>query len=160
MAKLDLSLTDVELEAYLRQSRTIRVATVWRDGTPHVVPLWFVWHDGIVFLNSTRGNPTVENMLRHGRAAGVVDDGEKYDELRGVVVTGRIEVAEDDARLPHAERTWSDKYLGGSEPPYRRWRNRVWLRLVPDRVASWDFRKIPEAKARRDAERRAEGASP
>ncbi|HYZ11959.1 MAG TPA: pyridoxamine 5'-phosphate oxidase family protein [Actinomycetota bacterium] len=158
MAKLDLSLTDHELEAYLFQGRTIRVATVGPDGLPHVVPLWFVWHDGTLFLNSTRGNPTVENMMRDRRAAGVVDDGDTYDTLRGVVIAGRVEIAEDDPRLAQAERLWSDKYLGGNEPPYRRWRNRVWLRLVPERTASWDFRKIPEARARRDAERRAGGA--
>jgi hypothetical protein len=69
-----------------------------------------------------------------------------------VVVTGRVEVAEDDPRLSEAERAWSEKYLGGNEPPYRRWRNRVWLRLVPERTASWDFRKIPEARARRARE--------
>jgi len=149
MAKLDLSMTDEEREAYLSEERTIRVATVGADGIPHVVPLWFVWHDGTVFLNSTRGNPTVKNMLRDGRAAGVVDDGSTYDALRGVVVTGRVEVAEDDPRLPVAERAWSAKYLGGNEPPYRRWRGRVWLRLVPERIASWDFRKIPEARAQR-----------
>ena len=160
MAGLDLSLTDEERDAYLRRGRTIRIATVGPEGAPHVVPLWFVWHDGIVFLNSTRGNPTVENMLRDGRAAGVVDDGDAYDTLRGAVVTGRVEVAEDDPRLREVERLWSGKYLGGNEPPYQRWRNRVWLRLVPERVASWDFRKIPEAKARREAERKAEGASP
>jgi nitroimidazol reductase NimA-like FMN-containing flavoprotein (pyridoxamine 5'-phosphate oxidase superfamily) len=159
MAGLDLSLTDEERDAYLRRGRTIRIATVGAGGAPHVVPLWFVWHDGTLFLNSTRGNPTVENMLRDERAAGVVDDGDTYETLRGAVVTGRVEVAEDDPRLREVERLWSDKYLGGNEPPYRRWRNRVWLRLVPERVASWDFRKIPEAKARRDAERKAEGAS-
>jgi nitroimidazol reductase NimA-like FMN-containing flavoprotein (pyridoxamine 5'-phosphate oxidase superfamily) len=157
MAKLDLSMTDQEREAYLSEERTIRVATAGADGVPHVVPLWFVWHEGIVFLNSTRGNPTVENMLRDGRAAGVVDDGATYDALRGVVITGRVEVAEDDRRLPVAERAWSEKYLGGNEPPYRRWRGRVWLRLVPERIASWDFRKIPEARARREAARQAEG---
>jgi hypothetical protein len=28
---------------------------------------------------------------------------------------------------------------------------------VPERIASWDFRKIPEARARREAARHAEG---
>ncbi|MGH2674281.1 MAG: pyridoxamine 5'-phosphate oxidase family protein [Actinomycetota bacterium] len=155
MAGLDLSLTGDELDEYLREQRTIRVATVGADGVPHVVPLWFVWHDDTVFLNSTLGNPTVENMRRGGVVSGVVDDGAAYDVLRGVVLTGRVEVADDDPRLTEAERLWSHKYLGGNEPPYRRWRDRVWLRLVPDRTASWDFRKIPEARARRDAERQA-----
>jgi nitroimidazol reductase NimA-like FMN-containing flavoprotein (pyridoxamine 5'-phosphate oxidase superfamily) len=153
MARLDLSLTAEELETYLREQRTVRVATVGPDGIPHVVPLWFVWLGGAMFLNSTLGNPTVENVLREGQAAGVVDDGEAYDVLRGAVVTGAAERADDDPRLPEVERAWSEKYLGGGELPYRRWHNRVWLRIVPERIASWDFRKIPEARARRDAAR-------
>jgi general stress protein 26 len=152
-SRLDLSLTEAEMEPYLRSQRTARVATVDEHGRPHVVPLWFVWHDGTLFLNSTLGNPTVENALRSGRAAAVVDDGEDYDTLRGVTMSGSVETAEDDPRLHHVEREWSRKYLGGGELPYRRWHGRLWLRLVPDRIASWDFRKIPEAKARRDAER-------
>ena len=155
--RAQLRLTDAELERFLADSRTLRLATVGDDGVPHVVPLWFVWVDGTVFLNSTMGNVTVENMLRSGRAAAVIDDGESYDELRGAVVTGRVELATDDPRVADADRLWSEKYLGGSPTPYRLWRNRVWLRLVPDEIASWDFRKIPEARARRDAERTREG---
>jgi nitroimidazol reductase NimA-like FMN-containing flavoprotein (pyridoxamine 5'-phosphate oxidase superfamily) len=155
MSSLDLTLPPEELERFLLTHRTIRVATVRPDGDPHVVPLWFVWHDGTLFLNSTLGNPTVENMLRTGRAAAVVDDGESYDVLRGVVLTGRVERAEDDPRLPDVERTWSDKYLEGGELPYRRWRDRVWVRLAPERTSSWDFRRIPEARARRAAAREA-----
>jgi len=153
--KLDLSLTDRELEEYLATQRTVRVATVSEDGTPHVVPLWFVWSDGALFLNSTLGNPTVENMLRAGTASAVVDDGVPYEELRGVVVAGRVTRLGDSATA-EVERAWSDKYMGGGELPYRRWRNRTWLRLDPDRIASWDFRKIPEARARREAARRRE----
>jgi nitroimidazol reductase NimA-like FMN-containing flavoprotein (pyridoxamine 5'-phosphate oxidase superfamily) len=154
VAKLDLSLTDEELEGYLAQQRTCRVATVGPGGAPHVVPLWFVWHRHTLYLNSTLGNPTVENLLRSGRASAVVDDGETYDELRGAVVSGVAERADDDPLLDEVERLWSDKYLGGNPPPYRRWKGRLWLRLRPDHVASWDFRKIPVAKAKRDREAR------
>lgn len=151
MAKLDLSLTPEELDRFLADRHTVRVATVDAEGTPHVIPLWFVWVDGAMYLNSTRGNVTVGNMLRSARASAVVDDGETYDTLRGVTITGRVEAAGADPRLPEAERTWSEKYLGGNEPPYRHWKGRMWLRVTPERIASWDFRKIPEARARRDA---------
>lgn len=152
MAKLDLSLTEEELEGFLGEQHTVRVATVGPDGTPHVVPLWFVWHDGSLFLNSTLGNPTVENMARTRNASAVVDDGRTYDVLRGVVLTGPVEQVDGDPP-PQVERAWSQKYLGGSELPYGHWKNRTWLRLVPERTASWDFRKIPEARARRDERR-------
>ena len=158
MSALDLSLTPEERDGYLHEQRTARVATADQGGEPHVVPLWFVWHDGALFLNSTLGNVTVENMLRTGRAAVTVDDGDTYDALRGVTLHGRVERAHRDPRVPDVERLWSEKYMAGQPVPYSRWKGRTWLRLDPDDEASWDFRKIPEAKARRDAAR-AKGGS-
>jgi nitroimidazol reductase NimA-like FMN-containing flavoprotein (pyridoxamine 5'-phosphate oxidase superfamily) len=150
VAKLDLSLTPAERDDYLAGQRTVRVATVSPDGVPHVVPLWFVWSGEALFLNSTLGNPTVENMLRTETASAVIDDGVPYEELRGVLLTGRVTRLGDTAPAD-VERAWSDKYMGGGELPYRKWRNRSWFRLDPDRIASWDFRKIPAARARREA---------
>lgn len=147
MPRLDIAMTDEEREAYLVEQRTVRLATAAPDGTPHVVPLWFVWHEDAMWLNSTLGNVTVDNMVRSRQATGVVDDGHAYDALRGVTVGGRVERIGDTAPET-VERTWSEKYLGGNELPYRRWRNRSWFRLIPERVASWDFRKISEARAR------------
>jgi nitroimidazol reductase NimA-like FMN-containing flavoprotein (pyridoxamine 5'-phosphate oxidase superfamily) len=147
MARLDLSLTEDELEVFLQNARTIRVATTGRDGQPQVIPLWFVWLDGQVFMNSTLGNVSVGNVQTDPRAAGVIDDGEAYDELRGVLIHGKVSVADDDWRVDEVETTWSRKYLGGNPIPYRRWKSRVWLRLAPERISSWDFRKIPAAKA-------------
>jgi len=149
MAALDLSLSPSELDDFLRSRRTIRVATVDGTGEPQVIPLWFLWFDGELFLNSTRGNVTVANALAPGaRAAAVIDDGETYEALRGVLVRGTVQEAGADPRLSEVDAGWSQKYLGGSPTPYSRWRDRVWLRLTPDHVSSWDFGKIPEARAR------------
>lgn len=149
---LDVSMTAEEIDAFLAEQRTVRLATADEDGVPHVVPLWFVWRDGRMYLNSTLGNVTVENVLRTERATGVVDDGEAYDELRGVTLIGTVDRLGAEGP-PEVERAWSEKYLGGGDLPYRRWRNRSWFVLRPDRTASWDFAKIPEARARRDRER-------
>ncbi|MDQ4006189.1 MAG: pyridoxamine 5'-phosphate oxidase family protein [Actinomycetota bacterium] len=155
MTRLDLSLTEEELEEFLATEKTVRIATAAEDGTPHVIPLWFVWLDGAMYLNSTFGNVTVENIQRTGKASAVVDDGETYDSLRGVVVTGTVElIGVDDPGLEDLERAWSEKLLSGNDPPYRRWKRRTWMRLQPERIASWDFRKIPDAIAERDAARR------
>jgi nitroimidazol reductase NimA-like FMN-containing flavoprotein (pyridoxamine 5'-phosphate oxidase superfamily) len=151
VAKLDLSLGPEELEAYLAAQRTIRLATCGPLGS-QVVPLWFLWIDRTVFMNSTLGNVTIRNLQRDPRATGTIDDGEAYDELRGVLVQGTVKWASDDPRLETAKQAWSQKYMGGNPVPYDRWKNRVWFRLIPDRITSWDFRKIPEAKVRAKAE--------
>jgi PPOX class probable F420-dependent enzyme len=142
---------DGELAAFLARAWTARVATTSPDGWPHVVPLWFVWMQGTLLVNTTRGNRTVRNLEADPRAAVSIDDGERYDELRGAVLRGDlVEAADDDGSLTAA---FGAKYFGGNQPHFASWRNRFFLRMEPQRISSWDFRKIPGALARREAER-------
>jgi nitroimidazol reductase NimA-like FMN-containing flavoprotein (pyridoxamine 5'-phosphate oxidase superfamily) len=155
VAKLDIALTPDEVDAFLASARTARVATVGRNGRPHVVPLWYVWLDGTMFVNTTRGNRSVRNIESNPAAAATVDDGESYEDLRGVVLRGPMEEADRDPRLPQVLKAFSRKYYGRNPPPFTAWRNRFFLKLHPESITSWDFRKIPDARARRDAERKA-----
>jgi pyridoxamine 5'-phosphate oxidase family protein len=91
--------TDSELE-YLSAAvgrRLARIATVGKDGTPHVVPVGFRYqpaHDSI----EVRGHDLVRSkkyrdVERTGRASIVVDDLESVDPWRprGIEVRGRAE---------------------------------------------------------------------
>jgi hypothetical protein len=85
-----------------------------------------------------------------------VDTGTEYAELRGAVLYGRFEEAAGHEGLPVARRLLGQKYWGIDDVPDLR--SHVWLRLEPERVVSWDFRKIPAGGDRRQEEvRRAEG---
>lgn len=140
--RAQLRLSDEELEQFLTESRTLRLATVGDDGVPHVVPLWFAWHAGAIWLNSLTKSERHDH-LRAGRPVGlVIDDGERYEELRGVRMTGTPEVVpdEDPVRV-EAYRRFARKYFGVEELPNQRSYETV--RIVPDEIASWDFRKIP-----------------
>jgi len=99
-------------------------------------------------MNSTLGNMSIRNLQRNPRATGSIDDGGPYEELRGALVEGTVEFTTDDPRLDQVKQAWSEKYMNGGPVPYDRWKNRTWFRLTPERITSWDFRKIPEAKAR------------
>ena len=135
-----LAMTDEELDAFLTEERVVRLATLDDDGWPAVVPVWFVWHQGALWVwNLTRAKRTAR--LEAGtRCAFVVDGGSEYVELRGV--SGRLEyafVAEDE--VPDEVRVgFSRKYLHTDEPVQPADHHR-WLRMVPATLASWDFRK-------------------
>src|SRR5438105_5718622 len=142
MTKLEISLSAEELDRFLAEAPTLGLATVSPGGWPHAVPLWFVWLRGVAFMNTTLGNATVRNLDHDPRVTGCVDDGETYDDLRGALLRGRVERAGDDPRLREVEHLWSSKYLSGNPVPFGTWKRRVWLRLEPERITSWDFRKI------------------
>jgi hypothetical protein len=80
----------------------------------------------------------------------LVDAGEDYFELRGAELRGSVEIVGEVPRtgepvpeLDEPERLTGLKYHGGQ--PARPDGRHAWLRLVPDKITSWDFRKIGQA---------------
>jgi nitroimidazol reductase NimA-like FMN-containing flavoprotein (pyridoxamine 5'-phosphate oxidase superfamily) len=138
-------MTAEELDAYLGRQRTLRLATVGDDGVPHVVPLWFVWHEQAIWLNSLRKSRRHRHLVSGNPVGLVVDDGDTYGELRGVRMTGRpVAVADDDPIRIAAYRRFGRKYFDRDDLPSQRSYETV--RIVPDEIASWDFAKIPAGR--------------
>jgi PPOX class probable F420-dependent enzyme len=144
-------MTPAEVDSFLTAERTCRVASTGADGRPHVVPLWFVWDGAALWLTSLVRSRRWADLARDPRVAVVVDAGEQYDLLRGVEIAGTAgpvgPVPREDtgpvAELAEPERLFARKYAGIDEftPDGRH----AWLRVVPEKVVSWDFRKIPVA---------------
>lgn len=80
----DLRMRDEEVAAFLADQRFARVATVFEDGSPHVVPIAHVLLDGqLAFLTGPRTN-TATNLQRDPRVSCVIDDGQSYADFRGI----------------------------------------------------------------------------
>lgn len=157
-----LRLTPEELDELLDAERSVRVGTASPGGSPHVIPMWFVWLDGAVWLNSLIRSRRSSDLRAGSPVAVCADAGEHYGELRGAVLYGRPVEATDDPRLAAVREAFARKYWGGAEVPSVR--SHVWLKVVPDRLVTWDFRKIPPGRDRRlrasEASREPGGASP
>jgi PPOX class probable F420-dependent enzyme len=141
-----IAMSPAELDEFLAAQRTCRVGTVGGDGAPHVSPLWFVWDGRALWLNSIVKSQRWANFVRDPRVSVVVDGGDAYGELRGVELIGRVELVGDvprsgnaDDELAEPERLFGEKYAGGVWAADGR---HAWARLVPDKIVSWDFRKL------------------
>ncbi|MFI9723514.1 pyridoxamine 5'-phosphate oxidase family protein [Streptomyces sp. NPDC052396] len=139
-------MTGPELDAFLGEQRVCRVATTGRDGRPHLSPLWFLWHEGSLWLYSLTHSRRWAQLRHDPRAAAVVDDGVTFGELRGAELSGTVTVVGEVPRagerqdeLGTVERLFAAKYFGRITLPYDG--RHAWLRLRPDSVVSWDFRK-------------------
>ncbi len=139
-------MTPDEIDAFLAEQHTCRVATNGTHG-PHATPLWYVWLDGAIWLTSLSRSQRWTDLRNDPRIAVVVDAGEAYTELRGVELRGRVEMVGEVPRtgepvpeLDGPEQAMADRYTGGT---IIRDGRHAWLRLVPEKITSWDFRKIP-----------------
>lgn len=90
-----IRMTEAELAAFLDEQRKLILATVGRDGWPHLMPLWFVVRDGEPWAWTYARSQKVRNLERDPRATWQVEAGESYEQLRGVMVKARVELQRD-----------------------------------------------------------------
>ncbi len=125
------------------------VATVAPDGRPQNTPVWYVVGGGKIYFRAQGYKKKIRNIKASPWVSCVVEDGERYTELRGVMIQGKARIARD-ASL----RDWVMKSLAAR---YREERNtvkmpqewqkkfetepRVVVEVTPVKIASWDNRK-------------------
>lgn len=140
-------MTDAEVEAFLREPHHLQVATIGRDGQPHLVALWYGLVDGRVTLWTYGRSQKVVNLRRDPRLTCLAESGRRYDELKGVELVGRATILEDPTSVLAAGRSVFDRYMGpysdGDRPRLERMSaKRVAVRVDVVRVVSWDHAKL------------------
>jgi pyridoxamine 5'-phosphate oxidase-like protein len=70
----DLKLLDDPIaQELLRSTIPARLAYVWHDGTPRVIPIWFHWNGEEFVLGTPPNAPKVKVMLQNSKVALTID---------------------------------------------------------------------------------------
>jgi PPOX class probable F420-dependent enzyme len=143
-----IKMTGTELDAFLEQQRVLVCASNGHRGWPHLMPLWYVVRDRDLWSWTYAKSQKVKNLERDARATLQVEDGEQYQELRGVMVESTAEIHRDTERVTefgielferYGSATAGEEFL---EVVRAQAAKRVALQFIPERVATWDHRKL------------------
>ncbi|MBB4664093.1 PPOX class F420-dependent oxidoreductase [Conexibacter arvalis] len=108
------------------------VATLRRDGTPHVAPVWVDVEGDTVVLNSAKGRVWPANLRRDPRVTLTIANRENQYEY--VSIRGRLAEETTDGADAHID-AMAKKYLGQDEYPFRQpGEERIIVRIEPERV--------------------------
>ena len=139
----DIRLTPEEEAAFLHEQRKCALATLDRDGFPHVVAMNFIVRDGAYYMTSYGKAQKVVNIRRNPKVGVMVETGGAYAELKGVMVRGDCELIEDPQRVAEVL-GWLGEGRSTSRPAgaVRSAPKRVALKIVPHKTTSWDHSKL------------------
>ena len=138
-----------EVDEFLQGRRSMTMSTINADGSIHSVAMWYGFLEGAVAIESKAKAQKVVNLRRNPNLTMLVEDGETYEELRGVTLIGKGEIVEDPDRIWELGVSVFSRYNAPYTEEMRPFveimlRKRVVVKLHVDRVISWDHRKLSQ----------------
>lgn len=113
----------------LLHSHDYWLATVTPEGRPHVMPVWAVWADGMLWSSSAIGSRKARNLARDGRCTITTDDA-----LEPVVVEGHAEIEQDIGLIGTFLEGMNAKYGTSYEPSFLDPGINATIRITPETV--------------------------
>lgn len=143
-----MQMTSREVQEHLAGPHKLQLATISPDGFPHLVTMYYDVFDGQVgFWTYRRAQKTV-NLQRDPRLTCLVETGDDYMTLRGVQIQGRARLIDDTERVAEVGRHVYGRYIEGGITPElepfieQQATKRLAVMVEPERVISWDHRKL------------------
>ena len=91
------------------------IATVMRDGSPQVTPVWFDYTDGRIRVNTARGRVKARTLKEGAPVAlAIMDPDNPY---RYMQIRGTVESATEEGASAHID-SLAKKYLGKDKYPF------------------------------------------
>jgi PPOX class probable F420-dependent enzyme len=140
-----IQLTPDEQAAFFRERKKAALATIDKDGFPHVVAMNYFARDGAFYMTSYGKAQKVVNVRRNPKVALMMEAGDAYAELRGVMIRGHCEILDDPeaVKAAFASRAAAQSNPSPVQPgAVASVPKRVVLRIIPQKVVSWDHRKL------------------
>jgi len=150
-------MTPAETEQMLAGQSKVQLATNGHDGFPHLVTMYYVLMDGLITFWTYRRSQKALNLERDPRISCLVETGEQYFDLRGVLVQGTARRIDDPAAVLAIGRriagVFADPMLvnapapAGQSDPLDEYvehaaRKRFGYAVEPSRVITWDHAKL------------------
>ena len=143
-----IKMSPSEIDEFIKGWHTMNCATMNHDGTIHLVAMWYGFLEGCPALETKAKSQKVANLRRNPQITCLIEDGDKYEELRGVEMVGTAEIVEDPDRIFELgvsvfERTSGTTYTPDMKPFVDVMLNkRVVVKINVDKYVSWDHRKL------------------
>lgn len=148
----DLKLLEEPASQELLQSKIpARLAYVWTDGTPRVVPIWFHWNGREIVMATPPRAPKLKALAKNPKVSLTIDDNTFPHKVLLIRGTARLEPV--DGIVPEYEAA-AERYFGAVQG--KTWVDQlrtmistmVRIRITPEWVGLLDFQtRFPSALA-------------
>ncbi len=143
-----IRMSEADMWDFIESQKSAQVATLNRDGSPHLTTLWFAIVGGQLVFETFTKSQKVVNLRRDPRIALLLESGDVYEALRGVSINATAELVTDfdgvhamhmavlRRNTPEIPEETLDKVSRGMAA------KKTAILVKPEKVMSWDHSKL------------------
>ena len=137
-----------EVWQFIESQKTVQVCSINKDGSPHLVPMWFVVPGKSIVLVSYTKSQKIRNLMRNPKIAILFEDGDEYENLRGVSINADASLLDDPDEVQSMEKKLIIRNQAGQqaadveEMTRKSSSKKTAIVITPSRIISWDHRKL------------------
>ena len=129
MAEIDKAKLEKALPR-LEADKNIWLATVRADGRPHLIPIWYVWLDDIIWIATGRGTQKHFNIQHNPKVAISLEDG-----VKPVIIEGTAADADTpenrEMLAPHFKHKYDWDFRTDSDEDW------MLITITPAKLLAW-----------------------
>lgn len=127
-----MPLNKQEITDLLNKEEICFIATTKLDGSPHIAPIWFIYHDDKIYFETDITTVKFKNIKRSQKVALCFGGRETY------IIEGSVKwCKEKDAPIPFRKMLW-DKYGDDMDDSYITDKTLI-FEVIPAKELSWHY---------------------
>ena len=129
---VDINLINDKVIKLFSAKNLVFIATLMKDGSPQLSPVWANYEDGFILVNTAEGRIKHKNILRDPRVAVSVTSND--DPLDMTTIRGTVIEIIPDYQYHHADKL-TQQYLGRTNYPFKQPdEKRIIFKIKPEKV--------------------------
>ncbi len=122
----------------------IMLTTIGHDGYPHTVPLGYFRLGDEILMGVRRETRKLRNIQANSKVSLLLESGRTRKEIKGLMIQGTATLHTDPQETLHYAREAAKRRgVPESELPTEARTDAVYIRVVPERLRSWDYSPDP-----------------
>ncbi|MDH3501666.1 MAG: pyridoxamine 5'-phosphate oxidase family protein [Nitrosopumilus sp.] len=98
-------------DKFLKSQKVLRLATIGRNKTPHIVPVWYLYNLKKIYIGTNTRTQKVKNVKKNRRVSFCVDVGIKSPDIQGMMGQGNANLILEKSKVKQIAKKILLKYF-------------------------------------------------
>lgn len=86
-------------DEFLKEQKVLRLATIDKNKTPHIVPVWYRYSGGKVYIGTNTKTQKAKNIKKNNRVSCCIDVGINAPNIYGVMLQGNASLILENKKV-------------------------------------------------------------